>query len=157
MPLPWEPSDKIGNRYEANWTIYCLIRIYEGDYDSIHLEPTGDIGDKIEFILKSKNKTEFHQVKRQTSNGKWTPKSIKNILKAFYQKFNKDQNICCKFISTTSASELSELSERSCIYDFEIGFESLSKPLKKNFDNVCKILGIDLMCMGQLRGILENN
>ncbi len=71
MPLPGGSSDKIGNRYEDWWTVYCLIDVMEEEADSIRLEPPGVDG--FEFWLRKKGVCEYHQVKRQHGkSGRWT-------------------------------------------------------------------------------------
>lgn len=41
MPFKGGPTDKIGNRYEAYYTILCIIDILKEKTDSIHIEPPG--------------------------------------------------------------------------------------------------------------------
>ena len=65
MPLPGGPSDKAGNRYEYLWTVSCMMRVMNGEADSIHLEPAGDEGAGIEFTVRGSFGNEYHQVKRQ--------------------------------------------------------------------------------------------
>jgi hypothetical protein len=145
MPVSGGPSGKAGLMYETNWTIYCLIEMLEGRYDSIYLEPLPPLGDKVEFILKFKDKVEFHQVKRQKYNLRWTANDLKEELIAFYKKINGKEKVCCKFISTTSATELKELQYRSLKYDYNTFIKTLSesKEYKKEFENVCSILKVD--------------
>ena len=62
MPLPGGPADKFGNRYELWWTVLQLIRIMDGEAESIRIEdPTVD---KAEFVLAAGGHQELHQAKR---------------------------------------------------------------------------------------------
>ena len=61
MPLPGGPSDKLGNRYEVWWTVSQLLRIIDGQAESIrnHEEPTAD---KAEFEITANSQQELHQL-----------------------------------------------------------------------------------------------
>ena len=49
MPLSGGPANKFGNRYELWWTVSQLIRILDGEAESVRIEaPTAD---KAEFVL----------------------------------------------------------------------------------------------------------
>ena len=51
MPLPGGPSEKFGNRYEVWWTVSELLKIIEGQAESIRIEePTVD---KAEFVIRA--------------------------------------------------------------------------------------------------------
>ena len=64
-PLPGGTSDKFGNRYEGRWTVRQVLYIIRGDAEFIQVEPLGDIGEGVEFVLQRGTVTEAHQVKRQ--------------------------------------------------------------------------------------------
>ena len=49
MPLPGGPSDKLGNRYELWWTVSQLVRIMDGQAESIRIEDPNV--DKAEFVI----------------------------------------------------------------------------------------------------------
>lgn len=58
-------ADKLGNSFEAAWTVLKMLEIIAGTHRAIYIEPLGDLGDKAEFILYSDNdKEEVYQVKR---------------------------------------------------------------------------------------------
>ena len=50
MPLPGGPADKFGNRYERWWTVLQLIRIMDGEAESIRIEDPAT--NKTEFVLR---------------------------------------------------------------------------------------------------------
>ena len=77
MPLPGGQTDKVGNRYESRWTVFALLEVLEGKFDSIRLEPPGFAGDGVEFWLRKGSHVEYHQVKRQdVAEGRWTLNSL---------------------------------------------------------------------------------
>ncbi|NEO98274.1 MAG: ATP-binding protein [Symploca sp. SIO2E9] len=115
MPLPGGPSDKIGNRYEGRWTVYCMIDVIDEKADAIHLEPPGING--IEFYLRRNGKLEYHQVKRQkTGRGRWTLKALEDqqvqVLSDFWKNLS-NRDVSCVFVSTQDADELGELANRA--------------------------------------------
>ena len=60
MPLPGGAADKLGNRYEDQWTLHCLTEMLSEQATSIWLEPPGDEGDGAEFILHRDEVAEHH-------------------------------------------------------------------------------------------------
>ena len=117
MPLRGGASNKAGSEYEFLWTARCLARVMAGDALSIYLEPPGEEGIGIEFILTTHAYVEeHHQVKRQlTGKGVWSLYSLNNegVLSHFYQKLTKDPDTRCVFVSEHSAHSLYELADRA--------------------------------------------
>ena len=70
MTLRGGPADKLGNRYEQWWTVDALVRMLEGDGDSIRIEAPGF--DKTEFVVWFGSQKHLHQAKRSHPNGKWS-------------------------------------------------------------------------------------
>jgi hypothetical protein len=115
MPLPGGASDKAGNRYEGAWTVRCLVEVLDETADWIRLEPPGEEGDKAEFVLQKRERSEHHQVKRQlTGKGHWTVADLiqKGVLRRMGEKL-EDSVVEAHFISMDRANELGELSERA--------------------------------------------
>lgn len=120
-----------------------MIRILN-EYDKanyIYLENPEPDGEGVEFFIGCNGIKEFHQVKRQRSEGRWTPNSLRNVLMKFWSKLQDEQAIC-KFISTTSATELKNLTEHarssSSYTQFRDKFLS-STVLKSSFRELCEI------------------
>ena len=141
MPLPGGPSDKAGNRYEYLWTVSCMMRVMNGEADSIHLEPAGDDGAGIEFTVRGSFGNEYHQVKRQlTGKGVWSLSELdsRGVLSNFFQKL-QDPNSSCVFTSSHAAHPLDELEKRakdsSSWEDFEGNFIS-SNDSSQNFNQL---------------------
>jgi len=116
MPLPGGDADKVGNRYEALWTVNCLLQILNESADSIHIEQIGEQWEGVEFELKIADKTEYHQVKRQNGNkGHWplatlaTNKVLENAKDIL--RVNSESSFI--FISTDKIAKLPELIHRA--------------------------------------------
>ncbi len=115
MPLAGGPSDKLGNRYEARWTVDRLLDLLWGTCDSIRLEPPALDDRGFEFCLRKGSALHFHQVKRQhSSRGHWSLGDLNQhgVLENFWRKLaNPEAN--CVFVSTQDAPELRELTDRA--------------------------------------------
>ena len=114
MPLPGGPAEKFGNRYEGRWTVACLLDVMDEKAVSVRLEPPGLEGEGFEFWLTKQGAHEYHQVKRQHSNGHWTLHTLagEGVLATFISKL-QDPSVRCVFVSSNSAGELNELSDRA--------------------------------------------
>lgn len=114
MPLPGGATDKYGNRYELRWTVLKILDVMDENADSIRIEPVGPEGEGVEFWIKKGDSIEYHQVKRQNTQGGWSIAALgsKNILSTFYKKF-EDKSASCVFISALGAGQLEELTDRA--------------------------------------------
>src|SRR3989338_7603163 len=114
MPLPGGTSAKVGLRYEAAWTVFCMAEILAERADAIRVEPPGHEGEGVEFWLQRGDAREYHQVKRQHPRGHWTLSDLaaEGVLRHFYEKLN-DPKAQCLFVSSQDAPELRELADRA--------------------------------------------
>ena len=110
MPLPGGPADKLGNRYEALWTAYQLLRLLDGECESVRLEEPGV--DKAEFVVRRGDRSEFHQAKRAGMREKWSLASLaaEGVLQSVKELLT-DPNASFVFVSGCAAGELAELSD----------------------------------------------
>ena len=145
MPLPGGATDKFGNRYEGRWTTVCMTEVLNETACSIRLEPLGDDGIGIEFWLKKTDRTEYHQVKRQTSSsGYWTLSKLSGdrVLRNFYNKLRANESHVCFFVSTQDVYLLSELVDRarraSSLEEF-INESLKVEKYSEAFDDICQI------------------
>ncbi|GAB1543373.1 hypothetical protein NUACC21_60470 [Scytonema sp. NUACC21] len=145
MPLPGGETDKIGNRYEGRWTVFCMADVMDEKADSIRLEKPGE--DAFEFFLRRNGKLEYHQVKRQKSGrGRWTLSALEDkqvqVLSDFWKKLQAP-DVSCVFVSTQDADELGELANRArdaaSWTEFEHDF--LNKTLFGHFKTLCQKWG----------------
>jgi hypothetical protein len=141
LPLPGGASDKIGNRFEGYWTVDRILDIINEKLDCIYLEPVGPENKGIEFFVTKGDFKEYHQVKRQLTEGQWSINDLKKVLNNFLEKL-KDDKATCTFVSTISCAELEDLvcrSKNTTSYEkFEQYFVT-SKVLKKSFKDICAI------------------
>ena len=144
MPLPGGPAEKFGNRYEGRWTVACLLDVMDEKADSIRLEPPGPEEQGFEFWITKQGVREYHQVKRQHSNGRWTLHTLErdSVLSNFTAKL-QNSKVHCVFVSAYSADQLAELSERArdsvSWEEFNATFLSADK-WRKNFVHVRRSL-----------------
>ncbi|HET7012299.1 MAG TPA: hypothetical protein VFI65_00200, partial [Streptosporangiaceae bacterium] len=114
-PRPGGEADKFGNRYEGRWTIHQLLKILRAEAEAITVEPLGEIGEGVEFILeRPAAPAEVHQVKRQTGVAdEW------ELSKLHARKVlgNAERHVAAGrqfyFVSITPAGLLHELADRS--------------------------------------------
>ena len=140
MPLPGGAAEKFGNRYEGRWTVACLLDVMDEKTDSIRLEPPGPEGQGFEFWTAKQGVREYHQVKRQHSIGHWTLHTLEKerVLTNFTARL-QDPKVHCVFVSTNSAIQLAELSDRARRSanweEFNAAFINTDK-MRTNFDLV---------------------
>lgn len=133
MPFPGGDADKIGNRYEALWTVNCLLRILNEDANSILIEQIGEQWEGVEFSLRLSESTEHHQVKRQNgSKGHWPLATLSSnkVLGNAKDILRIDPNSSFIFISTDKIAKLPELIHRAnrCQNDYEQFINDAIKP-----------------------------
>ena len=110
MTLPGGAANKLGNRYEAYWTVRQLLQVLAGEAREIRIEPPGV--DKMEFWLAVDDTREFHQAKRRHPQGAWTLARLRGdgLLEAVFQRLQGGADTFV-FVSRSDAPELSDLSE----------------------------------------------
>ena len=149
MPLPGGATDKYGNRYEGRWTVSCIFQILNGSADTICLEPVGSDGKGVEFWLRRNAGVEFHQVKRQNSDGgKWTIADLKalRVLENFKEKLSLAPEHRCVFVSTHAVHPLDELINRARNADSVAEFETnylTGKALREAYASLCSIWDVN--------------
>ena len=144
MPLPGGPANKMGNRYENWWTVAQLVRILDGEAESIRFEvPTVD---KAEFVLDVGDCQELHQAKHSHPSGKWSLASLKreDLLQAMFDQLRSDSDRQFVFVSGSDAPELRELTERARYAESPEQFQTSflrDKTNKDHFENLKKLTG----------------
>ncbi len=131
-------ADKYGNRFEGRWTTYCLAELLRGQVERIDLEPPGDAGEGVEFVLRRGGTLEHHQVKSGRSGG-WTIQRLsrEGVLGHFESKLKADPDCRCVLVTEALADDLHGLTERaresSSVQDFE---SRLNNELKRAWQQV---------------------
>ena len=102
---------KVSDIYEEAWTLYSMLDLLAGIATAIKLEPPGTAGHGFEFFLRRARGEEWHQVKYQNSNGRWTLYELKkeDVLRRFKDKLQSDPTVSCRFVSSHSTYPLSKL------------------------------------------------
>ena len=73
MPRPGGEADKLGNQFEAVWTVNVVLDVLDGISSAITVEPLGDLPLGVEFYVDGADGSrEFHTVKRQKLGGDWS-------------------------------------------------------------------------------------
>jgi hypothetical protein len=113
-PRPGGEADKIGNRYEGAWTVARLLDVLGGQAKSVRVEPLGDIGKGIEFVLeRSSGDVEVHQVKRQAADSnEWNVGMLSRL--GIWESVQRHASAGrdYHFVSMVPFRPLQELSER---------------------------------------------
>jgi hypothetical protein len=113
MPLPGGAADKLGNRFEMEWTLVCMTDVLAERATSIRLEPPGEAGEGAEFWLQRGTVREYHQAKRQHgAGGRWTASALhqKGVLEAALGHLRAGQARFV-FVSAHDAVHLRELAD----------------------------------------------
>lgn len=148
-------AGKLGDRYEAIWTVDNLLDLITGDAVAMTVEPFGADAIGIEFWKVLPNGiVEHHSAKRQTTGATWTLYELthpeetgRSILGDLLAKQKADTKNRAVFVSATTANELNELWERASRSADAVGFAQqldTSAPLHKKFDDYLEPLCRDL-------------
>lgn len=140
MSLPGGPADKLGNRYEGLWTARQLLRLLDGECESVRLEEPGV--DKAEFVVRRGDRSEFHQAKRAGMSGAWSVASLarEGVLHSVKELLT-DPNASFVFVSGCAADELAELGEVARNAESEEEFMAMflkAKRRGKPFERICR-------------------
>lgn len=122
MTLPGEPAAKLGDRYEAWWTLSQVLRMLSGETESIRIEDPG--ADKTEFVVTAGSHHELHQAKRSHPTGKWSVSALQSdgVLQAIGVQLS-DNNNKFVFASGSDARELADLSAAARDAQTEVEFQ----------------------------------
>ncbi len=117
-------ADKYGNDYENWWMVRQLIRLIEGEIETICIEDPRV--EKAECLITSQDGDELHQNKRSRASGSWTLSKLgqngEKILEAIFRQLIGNTRTF-HFVSGSDAPELKALSEQarlvSTVKEFE--------------------------------------
>ena len=147
MPRSGGESGKLGDRYEAVWTVDSLLDVLAQDADSIVVEPfdrSESLG--IEFRKDFPGTVEFHSAKRQTSGHLWSladltrvgenGRSVLGDLLSKLQSFSESKVV---FVSGTTARDLEALSEAAAFSTeadaFQARLDMSDRRLRRDFED----------------------
>lgn len=144
-------AEKLGNRYEANWVAYQLLRLLDEKITSVTVEPLGndEVGTDV-IIGNTDASLEHHQCKGGAGDAEhWSAALLyeKGILKNAFEQVERGKR---EFyvISPLPSKQMSDLkdSSRNSPEDVNQYYEhqiSTSKTRKKDFDYICNKLGLN--------------
>jgi len=165
-------ANKLGNYFEAVWTVDAVIDVYIGAYASITVEAFGDESLGVEFHLENLDGSlQFHSAKRQKQDGDWSivdlckgnAKTGRSILGDLFEKRRVHSTAELRFVSSTGANELREMCERA---DTPTNIRelrsALSAALQSKFDDrIVPLCGGDernaLRCLKAMEVVLRSH
>lgn len=114
MPYLGGDSDKFGLSYEANWTIWYLLKLLSNDITSLRIEPPS--AEEVEFTacFDDGRVCGVQSKRNNKSEAQWTIRRLfdENVLPRFLAQVDKKETTRI-FVSETPASEFRELCERT--------------------------------------------
>lgn len=147
-------ADKFGNRYEANWVAYQLVRLLEEQIISVVVEPLGPDGQGVDILINNiDGTTEYHQCKMGKGNYEyWTLAQLHSsgiLSNAWFQiernnKFYLVSPLRCKTINDLSKSALNSTGNPEDFLKWQI---NVSQERKKIFEDLCNYLNLDITCL----------
>jgi len=144
-------AEKLGNRYEANWVAYQLLRLLDEKIMSVTVEPLGDDEVGTDVIIENIDTTlEHHQCKAGAGESEhWTAALLfgKGILKNAFEQIERGKRDFY-VISPLSSKQMSDLRDSSLnspadVNQYYLRQIGTSKVRKKDFDYICLKLGLD--------------
>lgn len=141
--LPGGSADKLGNRYEAWWTIYRIADLLTGHASRMRLEPPGRAGRGIEFWIEEQGVRRCEQVKDAPAKGAWTLTRLRteNVLTSVRGQLEDGHRV--RLVLSTPATELQALASRARAAESveEYRAEVLTAAEDPNFERVRAALG----------------
>ncbi|WP_156938152.1 hypothetical protein [Mesorhizobium sp. WSM3626] len=137
-------SDKLGNDYEAHWTLIEALKVLSGQADEIRLEPFNENSAGLEFRLSADRLNFWHQCKRRRTSGSWTMTALKaeGVLQAFARKLTDPSNRCV-FVSADPAAVLKSLIEKAhlaeTLRDFVDGISDSDREARKQLVEIWRV------------------
>src|SRR5258707_15889899 len=69
-------ADKLGNDYEAHWTLIEALGVLRGHAEEIRLEAFNEDATGFEFRVTTSGQNVWHQCKRRRAKGSWTMQAL---------------------------------------------------------------------------------
>jgi hypothetical protein len=144
-------AEKLGNRYEASWVAYQLLRLLDEKITSVTVEPLGDDEVGTDVIVENRdNSLEHHQCKAGAGDAEhWSAALLfdKGILKNAFEQIERGKRDFY-VVSPLPSKQLSDLRDSAKnspadINQYYIHQIGTSKTRKKDFDYICQKLGLD--------------
>jgi hypothetical protein len=145
-------AEKLGNRYEANWIAYQLLRLLDEKILSVTVEPLGDDEAGTDVIIENKDVSlEHHQCKVGSGNAEFWSISLlaeKGIIRhAAEHIFRKGREfqvvspLTSKLLSDLRDTAMNSPSDIDQFYQHQI---KKSKERAKAFNDLCRHLELEI-------------
>jgi hypothetical protein len=107
-------ADKLGNGYEAHWTLIEALSVLRGHAEEIRLEAFNEDATGFEFRVTGSGRNVWHQCKRRRASGTWTMHALvtEGVLAAFGRKL-ADAKSECVFVSSDPAASFKALTDKA--------------------------------------------
>lgn len=153
--LPGGAADKIGNQFEAWWTLYRVSSLLRGKAARMRLEPPAGEGEGIEFWVEEDGVRWCEQVKHVPSTVKWTIGALKarKVLSRVQSHLSNGHNV--RLVLSTPADDLSYLSSHArnanSLHEFRA---IIRRDLESHFEALATHWGVsELTAWSHLRGL----
>ena len=134
-------ADKAGNRYEHLWLVLRVSEMLEGRVSRIRLEPLGETGRGIEFVLDAEGVAWAEQTKNEALN--WTIRGLiqRGVLAAAKHQIDLGRHY--RFVTSSAAEHLATLAYRAGRSESFAEFEgSLGSGRRIHLDEVATEWGV---------------
>jgi hypothetical protein len=107
-------ADKIGNGYEALWTVQHALDVLRGYSDELRFEPFNEGASGFEFRVNSASKVTWHQCKFRRATGNWTMRALQDegVFDDFARKL-AGPDAECVFVSGDVAADFKALTGKA--------------------------------------------
>ncbi|WP_438863953.1 hypothetical protein [Neptunicella sp.] len=152
-------AEKLGNKYEANWIAYQLLRLLEEKIAWVSVEPLGDDEVGVDVIAGlHDNQCEYYQCKAGSGNREyWTLSKLNQSKILSNAQFHIDRGsrefhlvspLNCKVISDLSDSALNTNGNPRDFVNHQI---NTSTERQKSFASICGYLSLDISDDGDVQ------
>jgi SpoVK/Ycf46/Vps4 family AAA+-type ATPase len=142
--IPGGVADKLGNEYEAYWTLLQLLRVIQGLASAIRVEPFNDDANGFEFWLTENDIVQWHQCKH-VSSGSWTVSAMERhgILTDFARKLRGEKTECV-FVTSLPVTPFRSLTAKARQTENSTAFLSiLNEDEEKGLQALLGVWGTD--------------
>lgn len=148
-------SDKSGNKFEYNWTIYNLLRVIEEKIQYVMVESIGEDEDGVDlWVGNLDGSREGQQCKgRCGSDDSWSYGTInaKKIWDKWKRQLDRKEKIYVSLVSPLVFQQLEDLTERARttndnpfdFYHYQVNGDCVGKETKILYKNFCDKMGFD--------------
>ena len=159
---PGGRADKYGNTYERKFLTLLMLRILQGKYRSIVVEPLDRFKDIAEYVLTG-NDNSKHCYQCKASNGennRWTPANLNshNVFNRILDVVNGSPKNEYHFVSPLTYGEINEICWRAKTNGGDnefLEYQLTNETIRKQFRECAEYFGLDIEKEEDLHKLLE--